>query len=162
MNHSGTYHFYNKRHLFSIAGEHRHFAAGNEKLILNHNGFNILCLVCYDLRFPVWVRRTTKENYDAIVLVANWPQKRAEHWKTLLAARAIENQSYVIAVNRVGHDGNNMYHSGETSFILPTGKIEYQHSDNEHTAIHVIEKELVTTFRQDFAVGNDADDFILL
>lgn len=162
MNPGGSYHFYNKRHLFSIAGEHNHFAAGDEKLIINYKGFNILCLVCYDLRFPVWIRRTTKENYDAIVLVANWPQKRVEHWKTLLTARAIENQSYVVAVNRVGHDGKNIYHSGETSFIQPTGKVAYQNSDNEHTAIHVLEKELITSFRQEFAVGNDADDFILL
>lgn len=162
MNPNGTYHVYDKRHLFRMGYEHEYYKPGNDKLIIEHKGFRLQLLVCYDLRFPVWIRRTVKENYDAIFIVANWPQRRAEHWKTLLRARAIENQCYVVGVNRVGNDGKDVYHSGDTSFIDPKGEIKYQLSDAEGVALHLLDKEEVIKYRQDFPAMNDADEFTLL
>lgn len=162
MNANGTYFVYNKRHLFRMGNEHEHFKAGNEKLIIDFKGFKIQLLVCYDLRFPVWIRRTLRENYDAIFIVASWPQRRAMHWKSLLQARAIENQCCVIAVNRVGVDGNNVQHSGDSSYIDMKGEIIYQKSDEENIAIHTLEKELIINYRQEFPAMNDADEFTLL
>lgn len=162
MNPNGIYHVYNKRHLFRMGNEHEHYKAGDEKLIIDFKGLKIQLLVCYDLRFPVWSRRTLKENYDALFIVANWPQRRAEHWKTLLKARAIENQCYVVGVNRVGNDGKDIYHSGDTSFIDARGETIYQKTDEEHIAVHLLEKEKVTAYRVDFPAMNDADEFTLL
>ena len=108
---SGDYGIYNKRHLFAYAKEDIHYSAGNKKLIASVNGWKINLQVCYDLRFPVWARQTAgagETKYDILINVANWPEKRSHAWKTLLAARAIENQCYVIGVNRVGEDGNNI------------------------------------------------------
>lgn len=162
MNPGGIYHVYNKRHLFRMGGEDEHYKAGNEKLIVDFKGFKLQLLVCYDLRFPVWIRRTLKENFDALLVVANWPQRRAAHWKVLLQARAIENQCYVVGVNRVGHDGNEVYHSGDSAVIDPKGEIIYHKADQEDIAIHVLEKEKVTAYRLDFPALNDADEFTLL
>jgi predicted amidohydrolase len=161
MNPNGTYHAYNKHHLFSIGKENNHYKAGNEIVIIQYKGFAIRLLVCYDLRFPVWARRTSEHDYDAIFIVANWPERRAEHWKVLLQARAIENQSYVVAVNRVGEDGNKINHSGNSSIIDPLGNIVYQKTITEEIAIHVINKEIINQYRTNFPVTADADRFIM-
>ena len=104
MQPDGKYGCYDKRHLFGYADEDQHYSSGNKKLVAQVNGFRICLLVCYDLRFPVWARNTG-DDYDVLVYVANWPERRSLAWKTLLQARAIENMSYVVGVNRVGTDG---------------------------------------------------------
>lgn len=125
---------YDKRHLFSYGNEHLHYKPGKQKLIVNYRGWNIQPLICYDLRFPVWCRnqiepQTQTYNYDLILFVANWPHKRIEAWHQLLIARAIENQSFAVGVNRIGYDGNDIYHSGSSSLIHPEGKIIFRQMD---------------------------------
>jgi predicted amidohydrolase len=110
----GRLHQYDKRHLFRMAGEHEHFAAGSASLVVEFRGWRIAPLVCYDLRFPVWSRRRPGFDYDLLVYVANWPARRAHAWRQLLVARAIENQGYVIGVNRVGTDGTGIGHDGDS------------------------------------------------
>lgn len=161
MNPNGTYFAYNKHHLFSIGSEHNHYKPGNKQVVINYKNFNIRLLICFDLRFPVWVRRTTELNYDAIFIVASWPEKRAEHWKILLQARAIENQCYVVAVNRVGLDGKGMNHSGNSSIIDPTGTIIYQKSQIEDVAINTLTLDNVEQYRADFPAFSHADKFTI-
>jgi predicted amidohydrolase len=119
---SGEMRWYDKRHLFRYANENSVFTAGEEKLVINLNGWKIRPFICYDLRFPVWSANFNGA-YDLGIYVANWPQPRAEHWKTLLAARAIENQIYVAGVNRVGSDGNGLLYAGESTLHDPQGRI---------------------------------------
>lgn len=109
----GRYQYYNKRHLFSLAGEEKVYTAGREKLVVDYLGWRINPQICYDLRFPVWCRNDV--NFDLQFFVANWPERRAEAWSTLLKARAIENQAYVVGVNRIGEDGSGVYHSGHSA-----------------------------------------------
>ena len=131
---NGKYGYYDKRHRFAFAGEDQYYTAGNKRLIASVKGWKINLQVCYDLRFPVWARQTSPSNslskgegeiatpeYDVLIYVANWPERRNTAWKTLLQARAIENQSYVVGVNRVGKDGNDIYHSGDSMIIDPLG-----------------------------------------
>ncbi len=160
-NPDGTLYHYNKKHLFRFANEHNHYKAGNNKTIIQYNGFKIQLLVCYDLRFPVWIRRTPNQDFDVIVFVANWPEKRAEHWKALLKARAIENQCYVIGVNCVGTDGNNIAYSGDTSIIEPTGTIVYTQANQQEIAINNILLEKVLNYRNEFKAWQDADNFLI-
>lgn len=124
MRPDGTYDTYDKRHLFSMAGEHATYTAGTKLLIAEHKGWKICPLICYDLRFPVWSRNN--DNYDLLLYVANWPERRISAWTHLLTARAIENQCYVAGVNRIGSDGNNIYHSGNSALIDPMGKIIWE------------------------------------
>lgn len=135
MQPDGEFKTYDKKHLFSLSDEPKHYTAGQKKLIVDYKGWKICPLICYDLRFPIWSRNV--ENYDLLIYVANWPEKRAHHWRSLLMARAIENQSYTVGVNRIGNDGNDYYHSGDTSLIDFAGNIML------HTAhvggIHTIE-----------------------
>ena len=132
---NGQYGHYDKRHLFAYAGEHNHFQPGQKRVVARVNGWRILLQVCYDLRFPVWARQqptgddTTE--YDVLVYVANWPERRAHAWKTLLQARAIENQCYVIGVNRVGEDGTGLYHSGDSMVVDPMGDILFTTAHEE-------------------------------
>ncbi|PHI19498.1 amidohydrolase [Lewinellaceae bacterium SD302] len=109
--------YYDKRHLFGMAGEDDHYAAGEERLVVDYQDWRICPLICYDLRFPVWSRNT--EEIDLIIYVANWPESRANDWCTLTTARAIENQCYVAAVNRIGEDGNGFRYRGDSSLIDP-------------------------------------------
>lgn len=148
---------YDKHHLFSMGDENNHYAAGNEKLIIDYKGWKICPLVCYDLRFPVWSRNT--DNYDLLLYVANWPERRIHAWKSLLVARTIENQCYTIGLNRVGEDGNNIYHSGDSSVIDMKGEILFQKSNDE--IIHTIElsKSDLDNYRKEFPVLNDRDEF---
>ena len=123
--------------------------------------------VCYDLRFPVWARQSyppkgnTVPEYDVLVYVANWPERRSHAWKTLLCARAIENQCYVIGVNRVGTDGNGIYHSGNTLIIDPLGEILYHMADDEDIFTTALQKERLTEVREKFPFWKDGDDFLI-
>ena len=112
---TGEIETYNKRHSFTLAGEDKVYTSGTEKIIIEYKGWRICPLICYDLRFPVWARNT--ENYDLLIYVANWPIARIKAWDTLLKARAIENMSYVIGVNRTGKDGNNYEYSGNSILL---------------------------------------------
>src|SRR5688500_3272116 len=121
MQPDGQVQWYNKKHLFSMAGEDEVYFPGSEKLIVSWKGWKICPMICYDLRFPVWVRNV--EDYDLLLFVANWPERRINHWRKLLQARAIENQCFVIGVNRVGLDGNDINHTGNSMAIDPMGEI---------------------------------------
>jgi omega-amidase len=112
---TGEIETYNKRHTFTLAGEDNVYTSGTKKIIIKYRGWKICPLICYDLRFPVWARNT--ENYDLLIYVANWPAARVKAWDTLLKARAIENMSYVIGINRTGKDGNNYTYSGNSILI---------------------------------------------
>jgi predicted amidohydrolase len=162
----GRIDWYDKRHLFRMANEHDYFAAGNSKLIVNCHGWKINLQVCYDLRFPVWSRNTYHfdENkklvaaYDAMIYVANWPAVRISAWDVLLQARAIENQSYVIGVNRVGTDGNGIEYNGHSVVIDPKGMVALQAKEGEETLKRVtLSYKELSDFRRKFPVGLDAD-----
>lgn len=157
----GTPHYYDKRHLFRMGEEGRHFAAGDHKLVVNYRGWNIALQVCYDLRFPVWCRNVNNE-YDLMLVVANWPQSRAYAWRSLLVARAIENAAYVCGVNRTGNDATAMVYRGDTMAVGVKGEIL---AEAEPFAEQVLEVELdlskVRRFREKFPVWKDADDFEL-
>lgn len=171
---NGQFGFYDKRHLFAFAGEHNHYSAGSKRLIASVKGWKINLQICYDLRFPVWARQAysapgiaeTNDNrsheYDLLVYVANWPERRNLAWKTLLVARAIENQCYTIGVNRVGTDGNNIYHSGNSLITDPLGEILYHRSDDEDLFTLTLEKDHLNQVRQKFPFGLDADEFRIL
>ncbi|NNF97751.1 MAG: amidohydrolase [Desulfobacteraceae bacterium] len=152
----GGLHQYDKRHLFRYAGEEKVYHAGDQHLTIELNGWKIRPFICYDLRFPLWTRNFDN-SYDVAIFIANWPEKRASHWKALLKARAIENQSYVIAVNRIGEDGNGFYYSGDSVIIDPTGKNLFHaaHTPCIHTA-H-LPYEHVAACRNTFPVWKDAD-----
>jgi len=159
------YGYYDKRHLFAYAHEHEHFTPGSQRLIASVNGWKINMMVCYDLRFPVWSRQSPsfiaqeQLEYDVLIYIANWPEKRNIAWKTLLQARAIENQCYVIGVNRVGKDGNDIYYSGDSMVIDPLGEILY-HKDHEEDVFTIpLDKEHVMNVRQRFPFWKDADGF---
>lgn len=155
-----SYSYYNKRHLFRMGKEQEHYSAGSEKLIIQYKGWKICPLVCYDLRFPVWSRNTKNNPYDALIYVANWPAIRSYPWKQLLIARAIENQSYVIGVNRIGEDGNNIPHSGDSMVIGPKGEILSGNHENQDTVIVAnIALNPLKEFRNQFPAMMDADDF---
>jgi predicted amidohydrolase len=155
---SGEIHFYNKRHLFTMGNEESHFNPGSERLIVNYKDWRICPLICYDLRFPVWARN--RKEYDVLVYSANWPQARMEVWNTLLKARAIENQAYVVGINRVGVDGNSIAYSGNSQLIDPKGKVlaSIEESTENIVAAQFSYAELMK-FRTEFPVLNDADQF---
>ncbi len=121
---------YDKRHRFALGGEDAHYTAGEQRLIVEYMGRRICPLICYDLRFPEW-SRNDPDGYDLLLYVANWPARRAYHWKQLLIARAIENQAYVAGVKMVGKDGNGLEYSGDTSLIDYSGQVLWQISDVE-------------------------------
>jgi predicted amidohydrolase len=152
---------YDKRHLFGYAEEDKHYTPGSKRLIAQVKGIRICLMVCYDLRFPVWARNQGEE-YDVLLYVANWPEKRSLAWKTLLQARAIENQCYVIGVNRVGMDGKGINYSGGSSFISPMGEILWQLEGAPATRHLLVQQEVVNDTRQQLPFLKDADKFILL
>jgi omega-amidase len=163
MKPDGTYLSYNKRHLFQLADEHQTYTSGNKKIIAEINGWKICPLICYDLRFPVWSRRTKTEDYDLLIYVANWPDKRIQAWKQLLIARAIENQCYVAGVNRIGTDGNNIHHSGYSAVIDFKGETLSKTQPNEEfTETISLNKDTLLEFRKHFAFSDDADEFSIL
>lgn len=158
---NGTIGTYDKRHLFAYAGEDKHYTPGQTRTIAQVNGWRINLQVCYDLRFPVWARNQGDE-YDVLLYVANWPEQRSLAWKTLLQARAIENQCYVAGINRVGKDGKDNNYTGDSSVFGPLGDMLWQHSGSE--AIHTVtlEKEVLQKVRTSLPFLNDADKFMLL
>ncbi|EDM38292.1 Nitrilase/cyanide hydratase and apolipoprotein N-acyltransferase [Pedobacter sp. BAL39] len=157
----GSYQHYDKRHLFSLAGEEQTYTAGKEKVIVELKGWKILLAICYDLRFPVSLRNQ-KEEYDVLLLIASWPDKRSIHWNALIPARAIENQSYVIAANRVGHDGKEIYHSGHSQCIDPMGKTVYYKPEDEDLYTFSISYEEIVKTRSHFPFLKDADQFKII
>jgi len=158
MRADGSYEHYNKRHLFALGKEHETYTPGNKKLIVDLNGWKICPVICYDLRFPVWLRNVGGE-YDLLLIVANWPERRALHWRTLIPARAIENQAYVVAVNRVGHDGDEVYHSGDSNCIDPNGKVIYYKRDEEDMYTFSIVGDEIEKIRRAMPFLKDADVF---
>ena len=186
---NGQYGYYDKRHRFAYAGEHEQYTAGNKRLIASVKGWRVLLLVCYDLRFPVWSRQNPQREpepgdhepavggstwaasadvaapaaaepeYDLLLYVANWPERRAHAWKTLLQARAIENQCFVAGVNRIGDDGNGIYHSGDTMIIDPLGETLYQAAAREEAFTLTLRKDDLVRVRQRFPFWKDADHF---
>ncbi|MBK0378852.1 amidohydrolase [Mucilaginibacter segetis] len=160
MKPDGTYEHYDKRHLFALGKEHQTYTAGTDKLIVELKGWKICAAICYDLRFPVWLRNVN-EDYDLLMIVANWPEKRALHWRTLIPARAVENQSYVIGVNRVGHDGNEIYHSGDSTCIDPNGNVVYYKRDEEDVYTFSIIYDEIKKARRALPFLKDADSFTL-
>ena len=168
MQPNGQYGYYDKRHLFAFAGEDQLYTAGNKRMIASVKGWKINLQICYDLRFPVWARQQgvqtstdgeEKPEYDLLIYVANWPERRSHAWKTLLCARAIENQCYAIGVNRVGKDGNDIYHSGNSMVIDPLGEVLYHMADEEDTFTITLQKEQIETVRTKFPFWKDADEF---
>jgi len=153
---NGIVKHYDKRHLFGMGDENKFYSAGQSKLIVEYLGWKINLNICYDLRFPVWLRNSKVDPFDVLVFVANWPEKRIEHWDTLLKARAIENQCYVVGVNRTGMDGNSIHHVGNTSVIHPFGNILNSSTDVEHNTIILSKHELELNRRQ-FPFLRDAD-----
>ncbi len=157
---SGKITVYNKRHTFTLVGEDKVFAAGTEKIIVNYKGWNICPLICYDLRFPVWARNT--EDYDVLIYVANWPKPRVSAWDALLKARAIENMSYCIGVNRVGVDGVTSAYSGHSAVYDVLGNlITAFKPDKEQTEIVVLEKNHISKYRNKLKFLDDRDAFTL-
>jgi len=158
---NGHYGVYDKRHRFAFAGEDEHFSAGSKRLIASAKGWKINLLVCYDLRFPVWARQEQDggPEYDVLIYVANWPERRVHAWKTLLQARAIENQSYVIGVNRTGKDGNDIYHSGESMVIDAMGEVLYTRKDQEDIYTITLDKAKLDEVRVKLPFLGDADEF---
>lgn len=161
MQADGEFQVYDKRHLFSLTNEPAIYTAGKEKLLVELNGWKICPLVCYDLRFPVWSRNTLSDSYDLLIYVANWPERRSHAWKSLLVARAIENQSYVAGVNRVGNDGNNIYHSGYSMLIDALGKTLYLQEHQEDMVTMELNAEALFEVRKSLPFLKDADDFVL-
>ncbi|MCC7224660.1 MAG: amidohydrolase [Chitinophagales bacterium] len=158
----GTYHQYDKRHLFRMGGEGDVYTAGKERIIIEYRGWRIAPFVCYDLRFPVWSRRQVPDyDYDLLLYVANWPARRSYAWSQLLIARAIENQSYVIGVNRIGNDGNDIYHNGSSAVIDPQGKVLWRQQDQAALHIAHLDKTALDDFRAAFPAYLDADAFEL-
>lgn len=160
---NGEYGYYDKRHLFAYGDENNHYTPGDKRLIASVNGWKINLQVCYDLRFPVWSRQQAndKPEYDVLVYVANWPERRNHAWKTLLAARAIENQCYVIGVNRTGNDGNNVYHSGNSSVINALGEVLYHKAHDEDIYTIQLDKQHLEETRSKFPFWKDADKFLI-
>lgn len=162
MRPDGSCEYYDKRHLFSPGLENRHYTPGIERKIVTLNDWRINLAVCYDLRFPVWLRNGGGDNaYDLLLLVANWPDNRSLHWKTLVTARAIENQAYVVAVNRVGHDGREIYHAGESMCIDPVGNTVYYKPEDEDLYTFSISRNHAINTREAFPVAGDRDNFHL-
>jgi len=163
----GSVRHYDKRHLFRYAGEHERYAAGSERLIVELNGWRICPLVCYDLRFPAFIRNrydraAQRFDYDLVLFVANWPSARRYAWQTLLRARAIENLSYCAGLNRVGNDGNNLHYAGDSAVLdflgLPLAELGAQ----EQMLTVSLDRATLAAHRERFPAWMDADEFTLL
>lgn len=150
---------YDKAHLFRMGEEQAQFKVGHKQVLISYKGWHIAPFVCYDLRFPVWLRRTPQFNYDLAIVVANWPQKRTAHWKALGIARAIENQAYFATVNRVGKDGLEVYHSGDSQLINPLGEVVWSLADAEAVQTLILSKNTLLEYRNTFPAYLDADNF---
>lgn len=190
MRPDGTFEYYDKRHLFTLAGEHEHYTAGNKQLVAEWRGWRIRPLVCYDLRFPVWSRNAAPDGrgdapagavraatptppgeepgeglpgatYDLLLYVANWPARRGHHWRSLLVARAIENQAFVAGVNIVGKDGNGHEYSGDSAVIDFSGQQIAGISGREGVFTAELLLEDLQQYRRQLPFLEDADTFRL-
>ncbi len=166
MRPGGEYEMYDKRHLFSLTTEPEIFTAGNERLIVDLQGWRVCPLVCYDLRFPVWARNSIQTEggrpaYDLLLYVANWPERRSFAWKSLLTARAIENLAYVIGVNRVGDDANGIYYNGDSIVLDALGTALYTQEKDEAVFTVELSKSQLHKTREHLPFLSSADDFIL-
>lgn len=151
---------YNKRHSFTLAGENKVYTSGLERIIINYKGWRICPLICYDLRFPVWARNT--DNYDLLLFMANWPVTRIKAWETLLKARAIENMSYVVGVNRTGKDASNYEYSGNSLIVDFLGEELSSLNNNEIgivTSVITLDKQNIVRDKLGFL--NDKDSFTI-
>ncbi len=163
----GSFVHYDKRHLFRMANEHQRYAGGDERLIVELNGWRICPLVCYDLRFPVWIRNRFNRSvpdrfdYDLLVFVANWPAPRRQPWRTLLRARAIENLSYVAGVNRVGMDGNELHYVGDSAIIDQVGEPIVELGAQVQVVTSTLSASALIAHRERFPAWMDADQFEL-
>lgn len=155
---NGEFKSYDKKHTFTLAGEHKVYKAGNSKLIIDYKGFKLFPLICYDLRFPVWARNV--ENYDALLYVANWPTPRIQAWDTLLKARAIENMAYCIGVNRIGIDSLGYEYSGHSAVYDALGN-QIAYSEKEETIYATLHTEHIITTREKLKFLEDQDSFTL-
>lgn len=154
----GSVSYYDKRHLFTMGQEHLHYSSGKEKLLVEYKGWRICPLICYDLRFPVWSRNT--DSIDLLIYVANWPAVRSQVWKTLLLARAIENQVFCMGVNRTGIDGYGIKYSGDSAFIDAKGTAIFMNDQPGFMTFEMNYQEL-HGFRKTFPVLNDRDKFTI-
>ncbi len=167
MQPNGEFHYYDKRHLFGFAGEDKQYAAGAKRSIVQVNGWKINLQICYDLRFPVWARQSPPiaeqdASYDVLLYVANWPERRITAWDALLKARAIENQAYVIGVNRIGKDNNDIYHNGSSSIIDPWGEVLWNLHNDEGIHTEVLKYEPLQQAREKLPFLKDGDRFMIL
>jgi omega-amidase len=157
----GQVQVYNKRHLFRMGGEHEFYMPGQSQLIVTWQGWRIMPLVCYDLRFPVWSRNLACK-YDLLLYVANWPAPRAKPWRTLLQARAIENQCYLAGLNRIGVDGQGLQYQGDSLIIDFKGELMQDALSNKIAMVQSFDFEALAAFRQKFPAHLDADNFSIL
>ena len=157
----GLTYWYDKRHLFRMGGEHRHYSPGSHALIIEWRGLRLCPLVCYDLRFPVWSRRRPQLEYDLLIYSANWPAARRYAWNTLLRARAIENQAYVAGVNRIGEDGAGIAHVGDSVALDFTGQPLLELNDKAQVATVALDPDALRAWRDKFPAHLDADAFTL-
>ena len=157
---------YDKHHLFAYGSEDQYYHQGDDRFIASVNGWKINLMVCYDLRFPVWARQQFHKadgfEYDVLIYVANWPQRRNHAWKTLLQARAIENQCYVIGVNRVGTDGNDLSYTGDSMVVDTLGKVLYQKENEEDVFTISLDKNHLEEMREKLPFWKEADPFLLI
>ncbi|MBN2425844.1 MAG: amidohydrolase [Calditrichaceae bacterium] len=154
----GIINYYDKRHLFRIAGEDKKYTPGNQRRIIRIKDWKILPLICYDIRFPVW-SRVNENEYDIIVYVANWPQFRNQHWEILLKARAIENQAFAIGVNRTGRDENHIDYAGNSMVVHPKGQMLCNLEDKQSINTCVLSRKELDDYREKFPVWKDRDRF---
>lgn len=158
MQPDGNYDYYDKRHLFRMAKEHHSYTAGECMLVKEWKGWKIAPFICYDLRFPVW-SRNVNQAYDLALYVANWPAVRSAPWSTLLKARAIENLSYVVGVNRVGTDDSGIEYSGDSAIIDFKGEVLFEKTQEEALYTTALDKDALVRFREKFPAHLDADEF---
>ena len=165
MRPDGSFEYYDKRHLFHMGGEHQVMTAGNRKVFVTYKNKRFLLQICYDLRFPVWSKNNYDEakdiyDYDAVIYIANWPEARKQAYMSLLKARAIENQAFIIWVNRVGQDGHNIWHSGNSQILDPYANILIEAISDKEQIIHFeMDFKLQKMLRNRFKVGLDWDKF---
>lgn len=157
----GLTYWYDKRHLFRMGGEHRHYEAGDHALIVEWRGARLCPLVCYDLRFPVWSRRRPELEYDVVIYTANWPAARRFAWTSLLRARAIENQAFCVGVNRVGDDGLGVAHAGDSVALDFTGQPLLELNDKAQVVTVPLDLDALRAWRDKFPAQLDADAFTL-
>ena len=159
VNSDGVIHYYNKRHLFSYGKEDQHYTAGESREVFEYRGWRIRLIVCYDLRFPVWCRND--QDFDLMLVAANWPSARIHHWDALLRARSIENQSYIAAVNRTGQDGNGLAYPGHSCILDMNGLVVLEMQDREGIESGTIDLDALKKHREQYRFLQDRDKFDL-